>query len=178
MSENKKWIGRLIKCVVLLLGVWGLYVLWYAHSTAPPVLDDDDIKVPERVPVHVGTIQLATLHQYLSADGVVEPEPARGESAAASAVISTPTASVITDVYCKEGQRVKKGDALFSTDKGEKIVAPLDGTVVQLNIHPGEIATQYSAALEVVDLDRLVIAVAVPASQLAEVKAGQSVEID
>jgi multidrug efflux pump subunit AcrA (membrane-fusion protein) len=178
MSPPQKWIGRLIKCVVLLLGVWGLYVLWHAHSTAPPVLDDDDIKVPERVPVHVGTIQLATLHQYLSADGVVEPEPARGELGAASAVVSTPTASVINDVYCKEGERVKKGDALFITDKGDKVFAPLDGTVVQLNVHPGEIVTQYSAALQVVDLDRLVIAVAVPSSQVGQVKVGQSVEID
>jgi RND family efflux transporter MFP subunit len=85
---------------------------------------------------------------------------------------------VITDVYCKEGERVKKGDALFITDKGDKVFSPLDGTVVQLNVRPGEIVTQYSAALQVVDLDRLVIAAAVPSSQIGQVKVGQSVEID
>ena len=168
----------LVKVGVLIGGVWGLYVLWHTHLATPPILDDDDIKVPERVPVHVGTIAVATLRQYLNADGVVEAEPARGDLPAASAVIATPTPSVITEVDCKEGELVKKGETLFSTESGQQIVnSPLSGTVVQLNVHPGEVVTQYSAAMEVVDLDRLVVAVLVPASQISAVKVGQKAEI-
>src|ERR1700689_5497731 len=102
MTGKKKGIGPLVKVGVLIGGVWGLYVLWHAHLAAPAILDDDDIKVPERVPVHVGTIAVATLRQYLNADGVVEPEPARGNLPAAGAVRTTPTPSTITEVLCKE----------------------------------------------------------------------------
>ncbi len=184
MSDNKKWIIPLVKCGVLLLGVWGLYVLWHRQIVTPlVVVDDDDISVAPRVPVHVGTIKLATLHQYVGGDGIVEPEPARGDKAAAVAVITTPGPSLIADVECKEGEQVKKGDTLFTVsgptgDAGSlKFTAPLAGTVVQLAIHPGDVTTQYSAALEVVDLNRLVIAVALPASQLGAVKVGQSAQI-
>jgi multidrug efflux pump subunit AcrA (membrane-fusion protein) len=184
MSANKKWIVPLAKCAVLLLGAWGLYVLWHKQIVTPlNVVDDDDISVAPRVSVHVGTITLATLHQYLSADGTVEAEPARGDKPAAIAVITTPGPSLIADVECKEGQHVQKGETLFTVDglTGEagslKFTAPLAGTVVQLAIHPGEVTTQYSAALQVVDLNRLVVAVALPASQLSDVKVGQSAQI-
>ena len=42
------------------------------------------------------------------------------------------------------------------------MTSPIGGTVVSLDIHSGEVALPTKTAVEVVDLDRLVVAVGVP----------------
>jgi membrane fusion protein (multidrug efflux system) len=60
-----------------------------------------------------------------------------------------------------------------------KVTAPLSGTVVLVNVRPGEVVDPESPAAlaEVVDLQRLIVSASVPASDLPAVKAGQAVEI-
>ena len=57
------------------------------------------------------------------------------------------------------------------------IASPLAGTVVQINIRPGELAVPWTTAVQVVDLSRLVIALSVPGWQLRDIKLGQEAEI-
>src|SRR5262249_25147820 len=60
-----------------------------------------------------------------------------------------------------------------------KITAPLSGTVVYVNVRPGEVTDPETQRplVEVVDLNRLIIAANVPSSQMPAVKPGQRVEI-
>jgi RND family efflux transporter MFP subunit len=57
-------------------------------------------------------------------------------------------------------------------------VSPIAGTVTQLNIAVGETADPAKTAVEIVDLDRLVASVDVPAAELAQLRAGQEAAID
>jgi membrane fusion protein (multidrug efflux system) len=70
--------------------------------------------------------------------------------------------------------------ALDSADAQEAMLsfaAPLPGTVVQLNIRPGELADPSTTAVQIVDLTRLVIALNFPAWQLRNIKPGEDAEI-
>jgi membrane fusion protein (multidrug efflux system) len=55
--------------------------------------------------------------------------------------------------------------------------SPLSGTVVQLNIRPGELADPATTAVQIVDLTRLVIALNLPGWQLRNIKPGEDAEI-
>jgi membrane fusion protein (multidrug efflux system) len=85
---------------------------WFGSAFA----DDKEEKVVTEVPVHVGKITRATLHAYVSAYGMVEPEPASVGKAAASARLASPIAGVVAEANCVEGQRVEKGAVLFRLD--------------------------------------------------------------
>ena len=53
------------------------------------------------------------------------------------------------------------------------LVAPIDGIVTQIRVRAGEVTPINLAAVELVDPDRLVVAVQVPEWQLHELKVGQ-----
>lgn len=58
-----------------------------------------------------------------------------------------------------------------------RVQAPLAGTVVRVNVKPGEAVDLTSVLAEVVDLDRLVVSANVPSPELAALKLGQPVEV-
>lgn len=58
-----------------------------------------------------------------------------------------------------------------------QVESPIAGTVVGLHIAPGQIVTPAAPAVEVADLDRLVIDASAPFSQVQKLKVGQTVEI-
>jgi membrane fusion protein (multidrug efflux system) len=92
-----------------------IFVLWRGEksATAP---DQAAADVPTDVAVQVGQIASATLHRYVVAYGSVEPQPAAGGSAAASARIATPVAGIVAKVDVIEGQRVVNGTTLVELD--------------------------------------------------------------
>ena len=73
-------------------------------------------KVVTEVPVHVGKITTATLHDYVVGYGMVEPEPAGNGRPAAGAKLTSPTAGMLVETTGMEGQHVKKGDLIFRLD--------------------------------------------------------------
>ncbi len=166
-------------------------------DVTPAEFDSATQTAGTEVAVHVGKIAVATLRQYVTAFGTVEPEPGTPGRAAASAKITSPLAGLVAEVKCAEGQQVEKGQILFTLDRRSldarieqaraalaqtnqlTITAPLAGTVTLVNIRPGEVVDPESRAalMEIVDLNRLIIAASVPASDLPAVKAGQVVEI-
>jgi membrane fusion protein (multidrug efflux system) len=68
------------------------------------------------VAVHVGNVQRATLHRYVTAYGYVEPAPAGGGHAPAGVLLSPIVGGVLAEVDCVEGQRVAAGSVLFRLD--------------------------------------------------------------
>jgi membrane fusion protein (multidrug efflux system) len=58
-----------------------------------------------------------------------------------------------------------------------RVQAPLAGTVVRVNVKPGEAVDLTTVLAEVIDLDRLVVSANVPSRELAALKVGQPVEV-
>src|SRR5437667_2913560 len=73
-------------------------------------------KVTTEVAVRVGKLTRATLHGYVTAYGVVEPEPAHDGKPGAGARLAPPAPGIVAEVSCAEGQRVEKGAGLFRLD--------------------------------------------------------------
>jgi RND family efflux transporter MFP subunit len=67
------------------------------------------------VAVRLGQIQRTTLRAYVTAYGVVEPEPA-GDRSAAGAQVTAAVPGVVAAVRCVEGRVVEKGAVLFQLD--------------------------------------------------------------
>lgn len=181
-------ITSLLKlCILAAVGI-GLYALWY--KGVPRHKDEPKATGETEVAVQVGKISLATLRHGVTAYGTVEPEPGVAGKAPASARIASPVAAIVSEVNCFEGQQVEKGQTLFTLNNIRKpdgsieqallkITAPLSGTVVYVNVKPGEVTDPETLTplVEVVDLNRLIIAANVPSSQMPAVKLGQKVEI-
>jgi membrane fusion protein (multidrug efflux system) len=190
------------------------------------------------VAVQVGKISVATLRRYVVAFGTIEPEPATPGQAPASAKLTSPLAGLVAEVNCVEGQKVEKGQVLFTLDGRKldaqtgqaravlaaaeksfneqekisktdsaallfakarqerdlarsdldfalaqqallKVAAPCSGTVLRVNVRPGEVAGPESPAalVELADLKRLIVSASVPASDLPAVNTNQAVEI-
>jgi membrane fusion protein, multidrug efflux system len=174
-------------CVLAAIG-WGLYALW--HKGVPNRAEEPEPTGETEVAVHVGKIALQTLRHGVTAYGTVEAEPGVEGKAPASARIKSPVAGIVAEVNCFEGQHVEKGQILFTLNSIRKpdatlepvllkITAPLSGTVVYVNVKPGEVTDPETPTplVEVVDLNRLIVAANIPSSQLPLVKLGQTVEI-
>jgi membrane fusion protein, multidrug efflux system len=200
--RGRKLVVVLVEIVVLFGAAALLHHVWKTHPPLPTQAagdaDEDDLKYNPIVPVHVAPIVRTTLHGYVDAYGTVEPEPARNGQAAAVVNLSAPLIGSVSVVNCIEGEQVKKGQVVFSIEaraavSGEPrapgavvldqakpidVKSPIDGTVTLMNVHAGEVATPWATAVQVVDLNRLVIAASVPASQLQQVRIGQVAEVD
>jgi len=204
---------------------------------AMPVAAEEEEKVLTEVAVHVSKITRATLRGYVTAYGMVEPEPASAGKTAASTRLATPVAGVVAEANYVEGQHVEKGAVLFQLDSrvadvavekakvsvefAEKalarqkklleaegtsqklvqeseqqlnaarhelanaqaqrallnITAPLSGTVVRVNVKPGEAVDLTTVLADLMDLARLVVTANIPSAELSALKTGQPVEL-
>ncbi|MCX6556769.1 MAG: efflux RND transporter periplasmic adaptor subunit [Candidatus Aminicenantes bacterium] len=108
MSRRPKTIIiALIIIVIIAIVVWRGLILKNANEGE---------KVEPEVTVEVAPIVRTTLHRVVVAYGVVEAQPAGENTAPAGSRIASPFAGMLAQVYCREGQSVRKGDALFSLD--------------------------------------------------------------
>jgi len=82
----------------------------------PATNAESESTVETEVAVKVAQIVKTTLYRYVMAYGVVEPEPAFAGKPAASSKLAAPTAGIVAQVFCEEGQVVKKGAVLFELD--------------------------------------------------------------
>jgi membrane fusion protein, multidrug efflux system len=58
-----------------------------------------------------------------------------------------------------------------------RVQAPLTGTVMHVNVTPGQAVDLATTLAEVIDLNRLVVKAGIPASQAGELKPGQEVQV-
>jgi membrane fusion protein (multidrug efflux system) len=124
-----------IAVAVVAAGLLIVALLWRGGKSATPA-EPQEAAVVTDVAVHVGKITTATMHRYVVAYGSVEPQPATGGHAAASARISTPVAGIVAKVNAVEGQRVSQGTALVE----------LDGRVADVAVERARHAVQFAEA--------------------------------
>jgi membrane fusion protein, multidrug efflux system len=75
----------------------------------------EEAEIQTEVAVHVGKVTRQTLRAWVTAYGVVEPEPP-GVHPTAGARVSPTVPGVVTAVLCREGEAVEKGQLLFQLD--------------------------------------------------------------
>lgn len=105
---KRVWLITAALVVVVLCGLaWVLY--------RPAASDEDAAASDTVVAVRLGQIQRTTLRAYVTAYGVVEPEPT-GARPAAGARVTAAVPGAVTEVRCAEGHAVQKGAVLFQLD--------------------------------------------------------------
>lgn len=200
--KSSQALSNILKFWVLLLLAGVLYYIWKGRAASPleNQVEQEEGVAHTDVAVRIGTIKEMTLHGYVVGYGNVAPEPATARQPAADARITVPLPSVISEVRCVEGQHVEKGQTLLVVDRNilsneidqarrflgvtpatnesgaDELVmtSPISGTVQTLEIHPGEVALPTVTAMEIVDMDRLVITIGIPAWQAASISPGST----
>ncbi|HEY1921527.1 MAG TPA: efflux RND transporter periplasmic adaptor subunit [Tepidisphaeraceae bacterium] len=188
--ESSKTVSAILKLWVLLLAAAALYYIWQDRSApqlAGQVEQAEEITHTD-VAVRIGAIQKMTLHGYIVGYGNVEAAPATADKPAAEARVTVNWPANVLQVLCIEGQHVDEGQKLFviksarlSVDNqpaSETVTSPISGTVVSIDIHPGEAALPTTTAVRIVDLDRLVVAIGIPAWQANAISAGQNAKVE
>jgi multidrug efflux pump subunit AcrA (membrane-fusion protein) len=110
---NRKYI-----VVVIVILAAGLAVVALLKARGKGADSGDEEAPASLVTVQTGTLQIATLHRYVTGYGTVEPAPATAEQPAASAPLAAPSAGVVTTVKVVEGQYVEPGDLLVELNSG------------------------------------------------------------
>jgi multidrug efflux pump subunit AcrA (membrane-fusion protein) len=177
--EATRIVSAVVKLWVLAMIGGALYFLWKDRA-APPLasqIEEAENITHTDVEVGIGTIKKMTLRGYVVGFGNVEASPATADRGAGMARVSVDWPAVVSEVKCVEGQHVEKGQTLFIS-KGASVISPIAGTVVLVDVHAGEIALPTQTAVEVVDLDRLVVAVGIPAWEAKAISAGQSASVE
>jgi membrane fusion protein, multidrug efflux system len=75
-----------------------------------------DKEAATEVEVQVGKVKRAILHEYVTAYGWIEPEPASAGKPAGAAQLVAAVPGLLAEVTCSEGQHVGKGAVLFKLD--------------------------------------------------------------
>jgi len=104
-----------MKKIIAGLVVGGLAALAWLIWLKPAKPEAEEPKVKTQVAVHTGKIERATLRAYVTAYGVVVPEPP-GARPAASARLTPAVAGLVAAVCCAEGQPVAAGAVLVQLD--------------------------------------------------------------
>ncbi len=106
-------LGTFLGLIILLAAAVGIYFLFQGSQQET---EEPESTVEPEVSVHVGEITRSTLYGYIEAYGRIKPAVANNDNPPASISIKAPTAGIVSEVKCIEGQEVKKGDLLFSFD--------------------------------------------------------------
>lgn len=89
--------------------------LLVAVGSPDTVLSENEAPVPE-VAVQTAAITRANVRAFVTAYGVVEPEPASADRPAASVTLAAPSGGLLVEVDAVEGTRVPKGAVLARFD--------------------------------------------------------------
>ncbi len=127
---NKRWI---LTALVLLIAAVMAVIFLIGRAKSSGVEESEAVA---DMAVHIGAIQRATLHRFVTAYGTVEPEPATPGRAPADAEVASPVAGIVARVDCVEGRRVARGAALFH----------LDGRVAEVSLEKARKALAFAEA--------------------------------
>jgi membrane fusion protein (multidrug efflux system) len=108
-----KW-GTFIGLILLLAGALGVYYLFQGNQGETS--EEPTEETTTEVNVHVGKISGASLRGYVLAYGRVELAVGSNDSSPARIDITAPTAGIISEVKCAEGQQIHQADTLFRLD--------------------------------------------------------------
>jgi multidrug efflux pump subunit AcrA (membrane-fusion protein) len=173
----------------------GLVLFRLGNGLSSPTTSADvgnETTGPRNVLVHVAAVTRQTLQRTLTAFGQVEPAAAGSGLSPGRMIASVPFAGNISEMDCVEGQRVKAGDVLFKTTLNGVLAdmklgllmnpfsvnSSISGVVQSIDVGAGEVVIPGQPVVEVIDPDRLVLALQIPGFLVGEVKAGQRVRIE
>jgi membrane fusion protein, multidrug efflux system len=121
---------RVLFSVVALIIVANILIkCWPGHS-------EKDKEAGTEVAVQVGKVTRATLREFVTAYGWIEPEPASAGKPAGAAQLVPLAQGVLAEVTCSEGQHVEKGTVLFK----------LDSRVADIAVQKAEKAAAFATA--------------------------------
>lgn len=99
--------------------------------------------------------------------------------------VAAPASGQIHDLYADTGTRVKKGDVLAAIEvvsPAARMLAyatsPISGTLSARNVSVGETIAAGQSLASIVDLDQLWVVVNVDETRVAEVRAGQTADVE
>lgn len=166
--------------------------LWLVLGTGLAVAAIFGIKAwttEEEIPVTLMTVEPQTVQQTVKCTGKVEASESR------AVYVEIPC--VAKEIYVKEGQTVRQGDALFSVDAeatrgalsqlagslpngitditDTQVVAPVSGVVTSLSVRAGEITDHTQPCATIASGEGMQIAVTVRERFLPQVQIGQKV---
>ncbi len=84
------------------------------RSRAKDLASDEQASAASVISVQVGTLELKTLHHYVTGYGSVTAAPATTSKPAASAAVAAPVSGVVTAVDVAQGQKVRRGQLLVT----------------------------------------------------------------
>jgi len=160
--NNEQRICRVLAFAMIVGWMWPGATRVLADADDKPTVEE---KVVTEVPVHVGKIILATLHDYVTGYGTVEPEPAGNGRPAASAKLTSPSAGVVMETSSEEGRQVKQGDLIFRLDS-RAADAAVDVAEKNLARQQQLIATQNTSQKTLLDAEQQMAAARVQQSLL------------
>jgi membrane fusion protein (multidrug efflux system) len=108
---NKSRTRLIVTIIVVLAVIAAIVIVALLRSTV-----GEEEEFPVNMAVHTGTITRATLHRFITAYGMIMPQPAAPGQAPADSLVASPMAGVVSQVHCVEGRRVARGDLLFRLD--------------------------------------------------------------
>ena len=168
----KKWILIAAVLAVLGAGVW-LYARFAGGDT---------------MQIQVVRLEPCTVRRTVSCGGKIEASDVRE--------VYADVPCVLGDVLVTEGQRVKAGDRLISTDRAatgeilqsvgisvstddlpEWVTTPVSGTVKTVAVHAGEVVDTETVCVEITPDARVQVAVQIPEQVMREVTVGQTVTV-
>ena len=107
-------LGTILGLIILLAAALGIYYLFQGNHSK--LSGEPDNTVATEVSVHVGKISRATLYGHIQIYGRVKPAVRDSNSSPAHVSITAPTAGIISEIKCIEGQLVNQGDLLLRFD--------------------------------------------------------------
>jgi membrane fusion protein (multidrug efflux system) len=119
----------IITLTVVVSGVAFYALLRFAHRSGG--VEESEEAVPTLISVQTGKLKRATLHQYVTGYGTVEPAPASVNEPAAGASLAASIAGVVARVNVVEGQHVEKGDVLVEFNSGTATAAYVEQEVAR-----------------------------------------------
>jgi len=88
--------------------------------------------------------------------------------------VGSEVAGRVTRVYASAGDRVREGQVLVEIHSSSTVKSPLDGTVLDRLVEPGEVVVPGSNLMILANLDALTLTVYVPEDRYGQILLGQT----
>jgi HlyD family secretion protein len=87
------------------------------------------------------------------------------------------TAEQIAAMEARVAQARAGRDALLTQREMMYLTAPMDGTVMNIAAHPGEVAAQGATLLTIADIEQVILKVYMPETRIGQVQLGQLIQV-
>jgi len=171
-----KWVDVILPNSVHLVPIsW--WQSWIGVNTAAAQLEGSQAMLE-----HLQA-QRANPHTLRAQADVAESTHAQAEAQVAMAEAQVAgleagaTAEQLKALESRVAQAKTARDSLMTQRDMLTLKAPLDATVIDLIVHPGEIASAGAEILTLADLDKLTLTVYVPENRMGEVQLGKTVQV-